>query len=186
MSIAAILLTALTVGQSEPKATDQKCGAYCLYVCLRGLDFAVPSFDEFEKRLGSPSPRGYSLGKLEEVAQGYGASTLGVETSLENLSRRSGRFACIVRIGSDHFVIVAEANAQQTRIIDPPDEYWMPRDTLGQAWSGEALLISNRPLLAEEELPRPFPWRRAAIIGVGVSILGFACVLWRRARAANR
>jgi len=162
---------------------DLRCGGYCLYVALKGLDLPAGSFEELEKLLGQPSSEGYSLGQLQEAAQRMGAQTLAVSTSLENLARRGGRFACIVPIAGSHFVLLADAAEDDVLVLDPPkpSANRIPRDTFESRWNHMALLISADPLVREEDLPRVWNWRAGLAWGLG----GAAVVLltlagWRR------
>lgn len=159
-----IAVAALLSGQQsehQRPAYDMRCGSYCLYVALKAFEYPVESFDNLESKLGQPSAAGYSLGQLQQAAQSFGARTLAVETSIENLKRRPGRFACLTLIDQAHFVLLADLKDDKAWIVDPPNAHWIPLDTFRSRWSRKALLISNRPLVAEEDLPGPFPWKLA-------------------------
>lgn len=158
-----------------------RCGAYCLYVSLKALDFKMPSYQEFESKLGPPGVHGYSMEQLYLAAEEYGASTLGVVTTLENLQRRTGRLACIARLGTDHFVNISRVADGTVRIIDPPGKYDLPVDTLAAQWDGKALLVSTGPLASEESITR------APILPIVLGVGALSCAvffggafLWRR------
>lgn len=191
MSLGLIISLALAALAQAPATneTDLRCGSYCLYVSLKGLDLPVKGLAEVEGKLGPPLAAGYSLGQLDEVARGYGAHTLAVDTSLENLHRRPGRFACIAHVRGSHFVNVADVNEREILIVDPPRKYTLPLDTFRGMWAGKALLIAPQPLLAEEELPRPLPWRRVVgTAGIGLLVLLFLAagrLVWRARAAAS-
>ena len=165
------------LAQSPSQTPDLRCGSYCLYVSLKALDLPVGSFDELQQRLGQPSPAtGYSLAQLKEAAESYGARTLGVETTPENLRRRPGRFACIAHLDGNHFVNIYDVDEKEAWIIDPPRRYTIPLDTLSIRWDGTALLLAREPLLAEEDLPREVPWLTIAAVCAAVLLLG--AVVW--------
>ena len=97
---------------AEPKTApappvDLRCGAYCLYVSLKALDLPVEDFAALEAKLGQPSRAGYSMLQLAEAARSYGAYVEGVETNLDALSRRRGRFAIDLFITSNWPVLTA-------------------------------------------------------------------------------
>lgn len=148
---------------------DLRCGSYSLYISLKALEFPVGSFDEIEEKLGQPTLAGYSLGQLDEVARSYGAHTLGVQTTIENLQRRSGRFACIARFDGTHFVNIAQIGEKTAYIIDAPrKDHTLPLDALRTRWDGKALLISNEPLVPEDALQgRSHLWAVSALVGAG-------------------
>lgn len=172
------VLIATSLLQADTSPPDLRCGSQCLYVSLKALDFPVGSFAELEAKLGQPSAAGYSMGQLKEVAKSYGAEVLGVETTFDNLRRRPGRFACIALISKNHFVNFADVDDHQTYVIDPPRDYKLPLDTLRTQWDGKALLISPEPILAEEDLPRPFP--RWILFSGGVLVVGVASFFVKR------
>ena len=180
----ALLILMAAATQTPKRAPDLRCGSYCLYVSLKALDLPVESFAALEKKLGQPSPAGYNLGQLDEAARSYGAHTLGVQTNAENLRRRPGRFACIALIDKHHFVNLADIDAAQAYVIDPPKEYPVPLDTLRTRWDGTALLISAEPLLAEEDLPRPFPYGVLLIVAGLLAALVTVYLLLRKFRSA--
>lgn len=173
-------------GQTSPSPeVDMRCGSYCLYLSLKSLDFNVPSYAEFEIKLGAPTVRGYSMEQLYLTAEEYGASTLPVVTTIEVLQRRSERFACIARIGTNHFVIISRVADGTAQIIDPPSKYHLPLDTLRTQWDGKALLVATGPLASEESFARlgllPFG------LGAGASLCAIifgGTFLWRRKHRA--
>lgn len=171
-SLCLVVLAAVAVPVEEP---DLRCGSYCLYVSLRALDLPVKSYESLEGKLGQPSSAGYSLGQLDEVARSYGAHTLGVQTSFDNLVRRSGRFACIAHLKGGHFVNIGEVHDREAYMVDPPNAHVVPLDTLRARWDGAALLISNEPLLREEDLPWRFPWQRLLL---GAGLLAAVVPIW--------
>lgn len=183
-SICVILAAAASAADSDNGSTDDsvdlRCGAYCLYVSLRALEIPIESYEQIEADLGPPSPAGYSMAQLSEVAKKHGAETLGVDTTFENLRRRPQPFACIAHINGNHFVNFAEVEDRQAWVIDPPREYSVPLDTLRTQWEGKALLISATPLLAEDELPRPFPWNVVLIVVVSSLAAWTLWVVFRR------
>lgn len=178
----------LLIAAAEPPAadeTDLRCGSYCLYVSLKALDVPVESFETLEEQLGEPTvAEGYSLAQLQESAEHFGAHTLGVQTTIEDLRRRPGRFACIAHIRGHHFVNIAEIDEEEALIIDAPREYRLPLDTLRAEWDGTALLISDSPLLPEEELPHPI-WYRVLIAVAGTAIFVVLVALIFRGRRSR-
>lgn len=175
-----------TLGATAQEVPDPLCGANTLYVSLKALDADVGSFGELRQTLGEPGPQGYSLGQLAEAAQSYGMQTLGVETSAGNLSRRPGRFACIAHVGENHFVNIADVKDGMVSIVDPPRSYTLPGETLSARWDGTALLISPTELLAEEDLPGPFPWTQAAVGVLALLALYSAWVFLRGKRTMSK
>lgn len=146
----ALLLTLmLGTGEQPLPETDVQCGAYCLYCSLKSLDLPVESLAEVQSRLGPPTPEGYALGKLEEVARAYGANTLGVQTTLDHLRARDERYACIAHVDGRHFVCIADVRDDGVQVVDPPREYVLPPSILAARWDGTALLLSRTDLTPE-------------------------------------
>jgi ABC-type bacteriocin/lantibiotic exporter with double-glycine peptidase domain len=132
-----------------------RCGSYALYVCLTGLGLTQDTFADLERKLGPPGAAGYSILQLEEVAKDYGANTLIVETSIDNLKSRREPFGCIVLLKRSHFVALYDIDGDRAYIIDPPREYSVPLDTFRALWEGKALLIAKGPLaLHASRFPR--------------------------------
>lgn len=191
-SLCLSLLAALGVAAEAPEEserTDPLCGAYCLYISLRSLDCDVASYADVERRLGPPPRGGYSMAQLAEVARTYGAQTLGVLTSLENLVQRDPPVACIALLDRSHYVNIADIRDGQVRIIDPPREYVVDRNTLAALWPGEALLVARKPLLAEEAITRRGSWSvvfwAALAVLVGIVIAWLCRSAGRKARSVH-
>ncbi len=178
----ALLLIAFAQTKSPAQTVDLRCGGYCLYVSLKGLDFPVANYDELEKKLGQPTKAGYSMAQLEKIAKEYGAQTLGVQTSVENLLLRPGRFACIALIEGNHFVNLAAIEEGTMSIIDAPRSNSVPLVTLSSIWDGKALLISPDPLLAEEDLPMPFPWMTLWMVIGAIAVTTSGWFAWKTVR----
>lgn len=168
--------------QSAPSSLggsqNLRCGAESLYFGLKWLDLPVADFPQVEAKLGPPSNLGYSMSQLESAAQSFGAQTLGVETTLENLARRPEPLVRIAYLNSKHFVTILGESNGLVEIINPPArEIQIPRATFLQLWDGKALLLSTNPILKEEDLAGPFPWR--LIIGVAIgAILSLVIFFW--------
>lgn len=189
----------LVLGQGSPagdasakgaQSSDVRCGAFCLYVSLKALGIKVPAFDKFEQELGPPASDGYSMGALAAEAEKYGAKTLGVKTTLENLRKRSdSRFACIAHVSGSHFINVVDVTEEYVHVIDPPSPAGvMAPDAFRSIWDGNCLLIANGPLVAEEDLPKDFPWKRIAgwtlaVFG-GIVLIMLAGSIRRRFKSA--
>ncbi|MGH7138900.1 MAG: cysteine peptidase family C39 domain-containing protein [Pirellulales bacterium] len=180
-----VLLALALAVTTQSGDVDVRCGAYCTYASLRALDISAASYEEFQQRLGPPDENGYSMAQLSDVARMYGAQTLGVATTLDNLQRRSSRFACIVRVPPAHFVVLSEVAGDRVVIVDPPRDYAIPSATFQSRWDGTALLISAAPLVPEEELAaRGWPTAFWASFGAMVFSLIAIGTLWvRRSRS---
>ena len=153
---------------------DPLCGVKCLYSGLVALDLDPGEYPEFVERCGEVDARGFSLGRLEEIARECGASTLAVKTSLRNLQLREERFVCIAHVDRTHFVNLGDANQNQVWVIDPPQEGLISTEVFAKRWDGNALLLSRAPLTPEVELHRPLWW--GWFIAGGVAVVGV--VFW--------
>jgi hypothetical protein len=184
-----VAVVAITFGQvasprqsSEPAApagTNLRCGEYCLFLALRSLDFPLTSVVELETHLGQPTLRGYSLQQLSDTARSLGAHTLGVQTSLEQLERRTGRFACIAFLEqSNHFVCIYDIDDKTVYIADPPGRRIVSREAFARLWNGKSLLIADRPIDPNVPAGSP-PWWAISLI-----VLAIACLVAVTARKA--
>jgi ABC-type bacteriocin/lantibiotic exporter with double-glycine peptidase domain len=148
------------------------CGASCVYVALNALDVNVTSFESLLERLPEVAMAGHSLGDLAKVAQSYEMKTLAVETTLENLERRSERFACVAHINEAHFVLISNIGAGHVTLMDPPYEKTIDRDVFSNSWNGKALLISAGDLVPEDKLGGRFPEAVLCVIIVVCAVGG--------------
>lgn len=179
VSLVLMLITAdPDLGNAATKV-EPRCGSNCLYVAMRLLDHPLDSLTKLEEVLGEPSPKGFTLAELSDAARHFNVETLGVETSFQNLTRRTGRFACIAHIDSGHFVLLHQVEKGKVTVVDPPRVYDMPLDTMRMRWQGKALLLANVPLAREETLNRNLPWT-VIIVGAGVAVV---CVWFLRRRS---
>ncbi len=151
------------------------CGPNCLYVALRSLDIKVASYDELLSRFHEPERQGgVSMGELNKVAESYGAHTLLVHTSLDNLASRKQRFSCLAFVQDKHFLLITDVHDGNVTLIDPPHPKTVPASTLETFWRGEALLLSVEPLVTEENLVRSsLPWSVPALLAAFVVIAYF-------------
>jgi ABC-type bacteriocin/lantibiotic exporter with double-glycine peptidase domain len=187
LSLAGMALPAerATVPVSAEVADAEKplCGAYCLYVGLLALEIPVGDLDQVQDRLGPPPKPGYSFAQLAKAAESFGAHTLGVQTTLEQLDARPQRFVCIGHLRSNHFVIIANISPDLVTYCDPPAEGSMPQLTFNALWDGQALLLAREPLIPEEEIVvrsarSAFVWW---LLGAGILGIGGYILLRRRA-----
>jgi ABC-type bacteriocin/lantibiotic exporter with double-glycine peptidase domain len=118
------------------------------------------------------------MDQLEQAALKCGAKTLGVQTTLDHLSRRKERFACIALLEkTGHFVLIYDVEPKKVHIVDPPRTREMARDAFQSLWNGKALLISTQPLGPLDE-PGISPW---VYVMVGVPcVLIIAFVVYRK------
>ncbi len=188
-----LLATLATFGQVPAKGaspgTDPRCGSYSLYVALKAMDLAPATFADLEKKLGPPVDKGYSMAQLDEAARSYGASTMAVETTLNNLRWRPEPFTCIALLEREHFVVVYDVDDSVVSMIDVPQGLKIPVETFDRAWTKKALLIGPAPLVPEESIREP--WSPSASLGwlLGVAALVVVILvgrwLWaRRDRSA--
>lgn len=175
------LCMAIAAQAPSTAETDVRCGSYCLYTALKALDVPVGSYAELEEKLGDPGLSGYSLAQLDDAARGYGAHTLGVETSVASLRLRERPFACIAHVDQGHFLLISDVDDALAYIVDPPRQYPLPLDTLRARWDGKALLIARQPLAAEEDLRAPWPLARYAAVGaLALAVVWLTYALMRR------
>lgn len=179
------ILTCAALGFSVPGvwAADEpdslNCGAHCLYVAAMVFDCQPEGgLAGVEKILGPPSANGYTFERLSSAARSLGLETRCVATSVRHLKAREGRFACIAHLNGDHFVLVGDISDGTVNVIDSPHRVELPKATFLAQWNGAALLVSNSPLQAEEEVASRLWWNdvaRRIILALAVGgVLGFA------------
>jgi hypothetical protein len=49
---------------ADIEVRDLRCGAYCMYVALKGFGFEVPNFEAFVQELGGREADGYSIARV--------------------------------------------------------------------------------------------------------------------------
>ena len=154
---------------------DLRCGAYCLYVALKSSDFSVPSYEEFEKRLGQPERAGYSMQQLCDAAKQYNAFAVPVHTDLRTLQKIQEPFVCIALLSTYHFVVLGEMDSNEVHVIDPPESYDMRRGLVEDVWTGNAVLISRTELpVLSPGRDRIWPW----VIALGTTLVFFLLVAY--------
>lgn len=176
LGVAMVLMTIAANPETDAseRVIDPRCGSNCLYLALQLLDCKLESLKQLEDVLGAPSPKGFTLAQLADAARRFNVETLGVETSFQNLTRRTERFACIAHVDGGHFVLFHDVSAGKVTVVDPPRIYEMPSDTMRTRWKGTALLLANRPLTREEKLNPNRRWIAiAACAGLAVGVLWF-------------
>jgi ABC-type bacteriocin/lantibiotic exporter with double-glycine peptidase domain len=186
LAVFVLVLAAAPGNGNSPQAPDAdlRCGGLCLYVALNALDHRVPGYAELEAKLGPPTPQGYSMERLAEVARQYGVYALGVETTLDALRDRPGRFACIAYLDQGHFVNIYDIEGNQVYLIDPPGHRAASTDAFRTVWKGRALLIANEPISVD--VARRRRWWPIVVGGAGAAaVVGFfARKGWRANHAA--
>ena len=141
-----LALTSARVAAEDPGKPDLRCGGYCLYVALKALDRPVENYQAFEAVLGQPGRLGYSIDQLAVAARAFGAHAEAVETTVDHLTSRRGRFVCIALLDRGHFVNVYDVVNGQVYLVDPPEKKTVGVDPFRAIWGGKAILISNGPL----------------------------------------
>lgn len=170
-----LCLWATPCGAQGRSKTDLLCGVKCLYTGLLALGIDPGKYPDFITKCGSADARGYSIGRLEEIAKGFGVETLPVQTSLSNLQRRQGRFVCIAHVNENHFVNIGDVEGSQVWIVDPPRDGPVAVDVFAKKWKGTALLLSREPLVPESELGPRIGWW----VGASVLLIGILWATWR-------
>ena len=182
------LLAWASVGSADDNfgKPDLRCGGYCLYMALRTLDFNVANYQAIESRLGQPTSLGYSMDQLANAARSFGAHVAGVETTLEDLPRHVGKFACIALLNKGHFVNIADVADGRVLVIDPPQSRTVLVGALRPLWGGKVLLVSHQPL--EITAANSSGRGRAILIGVSLilGVLALAVLVPALARRATR
>lgn len=177
-SIAACLLGQVQPGSEVLDFPDLKCGAYCTYVALKGLELPVGDYESFERRLGSPEREGYSLLQLSRIAEQYGARAVSAHTTVRRLQRLRERFTCIALLKTGHFVLVQDIDENGVRVIDPPHTAEFRRDLFEEVWSGDALLLSHEELAGLQE-GLAWEW---IVLGVLAAVTVAVGALWLATR----
>lgn len=189
-----MLVLSLLCLSAQPKAVDNdhsspnlRCGAFCLYLSLRSLDFEIKKYEEVETKLGQPGRLGYSMEELAKVAKSYGASVQGVDSNLDNLMQRTGRFACVALLDRAHFVNVYDVHDGRVYVVDPPSQREIPVDAFRQIWTGKALIISDRSMPSEPDVQsNPLLISRLTYVVIIASGMIFITILVRYARRSPK
>ncbi len=196
MTITGFLLCFMVAAVEPRSEKEELCGTYTLFVGLRSLDANLSGLEAIEAELGPPPRGGHSMAELAEVAEKLGFETLGVHTTLRNLSQRPGRFACIAHLKHGHFALIAKSDESGVHVVDPPTARVVAPNVWNAAWEGDALLISIAPLLPEREVEaisrresEAATTRRSTrtwLMGT-TTLIGIAAVVWvwiRKRRAS--
>lgn len=162
---------------------DPLCGVKCLYSGLVALDLQPGEYPSFLEKCGDVDARGFSLGRIEEIAKECGATTLAVNTTLDNLQLRQERFVCIAHVDGTHYVNLGDVDGNQVWVVDPPRDGMIATEVFAKRWDGNALLLARTPLAPEEELRRPVRW--GWIMASGAIMIGIALGSFLRNRRAS-
>lgn len=193
-AVCLITIAQVASGPARTSGPDARCGGYCLFLALDAVGLAPRNYGELEAALGPPGTTGYSMAGLEAVARSFGAFTLAVETSAENLHNRSAveRFTCIAFMKLNHFILIYDIDGSTASIADPPNANTIPIDTLNMQWSRKALLISASPLAPESDFIPKSGYLEvipaAVLLACAAALLALSMVGYslRRMRAAKR
>lgn len=180
MSAALLFLLCGPVSAAQRAEPDVYCGSRCLFMALHALEIPVPSYEALEEALGAPQTGGYSMQDLASAAERFGARTLAVQTTLDRLTRRPGRFACIAHVKDNHFVLLTDVRDGVVTMVDGLEKRSLAAIACNEIWSGKALLISRQELLPEEDLPQPRSWWTYGLVGGCVLACGGVWIGWRR------
>lgn len=170
---ALICMIASTSAVEQARAPDVRCGAYCLFIALRSIDLGPGTFEQLETALGAPGRDGYSMKRLADVAETFGAKSMALETSLKNLSSRTEQFTCISIINDNHFVLLYDMNNENVHIVNFPKKTSLPVDVFERIWNKKCLLISKVVLDSEGSINSRVKSRRLARIA---GIAGLAAI----------
>lgn len=168
----------LSPAQSKVPTDDSLCGLNCLYVAMLAVDRDPGSYAAFIAKNQPVGATWSSLGELEVMAKGAGLHTLAVQTTTQDLARRTGQFACIAHVDGKHFVNVGGVENGGIWVIDPPIDAVVPASVFAQRWKGHALLLSRTPLAP---LPASSGWGMGMwglVIGASLGLL--AIFAWLR------
>lgn len=155
--------------QQSSTPADLKCGAYCLFVALNSLDLSVGDFEKLDKTMGIPTSLGYSMEQMCDAASKMNAFPLAVNTSLNMLTQRKGRFACIALLEkTGHYVCIYDIDDDDVFLVDPPEKRIIPRDVFVNLWNGKAIIVSNKPI--EPQSFYKFSILRILLLSGGVMI----------------
>jgi ABC-type bacteriocin/lantibiotic exporter with double-glycine peptidase domain len=176
------LLSGLSLGYADD--TDPLCGVNCLYTALVALEKDPGTFDSFLQRFEDIQVRGIALGRLAEVAEDFGLSTLAVQTTLEGLALRDDErpFVCIAHVENQHFVLIADVQPGSVWVVNPPEREVVAEKLFQERWSGHALLLSTRPQRREEALSRRSQWPIVQIVVLSLGVLVAGGFVIRRLR----
>ena len=183
---ALLAICGVSIGAAVPLAgaADQRCGEYCLRVALPGLGFEGEDIASAVRSLGAAPAAGHAVADLAAAVGEAGGESLAVLTTAEGLRARQElgeKFACVAHVDGNHYVLLTQFNDDGTAaVIDPPQTYDLPLETLAQRWDGKALLISKKPLTPEADLPGPFPWRAVLLVLAGAFGLAGVGAWWAR------
>ena len=186
LAVAAVLAS----GGAPTNAADApRSGEYCLRVALPALGFTEDQTAAAVEALGAAPATGHAPADLAAAVAAAGGVTLAVNTTLENLASRSAagdRFACVARLDGDRYALLSGFQpGAEVRVIDPPDTYTQPPETLASRWDGAALLVARERLTPEDDLAGPFPWTAVLLAAAGVGLLVVGGVWIARRRAAG-
>ena len=180
-----VLALVISQPKSKPKTpeprVDLRCGGYCLYAGLSALDVPLGDYAALEKSLGEPSTLGYSMEQLARAARSRGAFALGVETNLDNLASRPGRFAGIALLDdAKHYACIYDVDDKSVFIVDPPLRREIARDAFSLAWRGNALILSAKDIVPVSPRRSNMPWLGAIataclLLAIGVRVRSLRC-----------
>jgi len=157
----------------------------CLESIIRALGPVREGPESLPSLLGPVKDGGYSMAQLSDSATALGYHTLALNTTLEGVTARRGRFLGIAHMTNNHFVIVYNVTNHNVLIADPPRLYSLPEGVFNSQWSRQILLISKEPIAAVSAA-----WNAMGLLKSFVAILAFLSVLrltwWAYGRRQSR
>lgn len=145
-------LSTLARADSPSGNGDPVCGAKCLYIILRAFGEAPESFRKIVNELGPAPKQGYSLKELEDCARKHNLFAESAKLNREELARLCNMNSVIIHLNelgdskSGHFALCQNVSESGVAIFDSNGFSGEVYIDFVDAWTGNALLVSNAPI----------------------------------------
>ncbi len=141
-----LMMQRFMIASADSKYTQNCAIASLKYVCDR---LGLPQSLRNLSHLVNSRQKSTTLLQMQQFAQNLGLNTFAINTDIKTLRNLSDYQVIVYLPQQNHFVVLADVDAEFIRLIDLDKNRFYYRQSLGcfeSAWEGTALIVANEPI----------------------------------------